>query len=253
MPTRCLQYPTAIAQLKPDVERSYSAAHVAFVRGEAAEAEGDLQAARTAYAQAVTADPSHGLARLALAEAHWATDNDLERIQRHLAAAVVLLPRNPRAHLRFADASAQRDQPEIAQIHYLCAVELQPDLPTAHAQLARHALGADKPADATRHVRQALSSTPGNYRYHLLLADSLKAQGRLQPAAEAAEQAAKLVARSAALYRKAARLYEDAGSNDDATRLRRVADELDPPPAARKLRPLRKARRAKKRSKRRRR
>lgn len=252
VPARCLEHPKAIAHLPADETRSYSAAHAAYVRAEAAEAKGDMQAAREAYAEAVTADPSHGLARLALAEAHWATDNDLERIQRHLAAAVVLLPRNPRAHLRFADACAQLDLAEIARTHWSCAIELKADLPTAHAELARYALTAGKPAEATRHIRSALGSDAKNYRYHLLLADSLQAEGEARPAAHAAEQAAVLVGRSAALYRKAARLHEDANSTDDADRLNRIADEIDPPPEGRKLRPLRRARRAKKRSKRRR-
>lgn len=243
VPERCLAEPRAHADLAPGRPRSFLAAHEAFSEGQSAQAAGDMEAARAAFERAVTADPTHGLARIALAEAHWRTDNDAEAIRAHLAAAVLLLPENPRAHLRFADASAELGDLDAAVTHWRCALTLKPGLPAAHVALARHLLGAENPEEAEAHVRAALAEEPSDYRHHVLLAQALEGQARLDAAAAATARAAELVGRSAPLYRRAASLFDRAGAPERADRMRALADEIDPPRERRDLRPLRKARR----------
>jgi len=251
VPSECLKAPQQYAQLDPTGPRSFVKAHEAYSRGQTLMDAGQTGPAQDAFTQAVQADPSHGLARIALAEAHWLTDNNAPLIREHLAAATLLLPNNPRAHLRFADINAELDEGKVAARHYRCALALSPDLTAAHVRLARHALGAGQAAEAEAHIRAAIAAEPKQYLHLILLSQALKAQARTRDAAKAAEDAAVLKGTSAPLYRRAARLYEDASAPKDALRLRRIADELDPPKEARDLRPLRKARPRKKRKRRR--
>lgn len=253
MPTECLKAPQQYAQLDPTGPRSFVKAHEAYTRGQTLMEAGQTGQAQAAFTQAVQADPSHGLARIALAETHWLTDNNAPLIREHLAAAALLLPQNPRAHLRFADINAELDEGEVAARHYRCALTLSPDLTAAHVRLAKHALGASQAAEAERHIRAAIAAEPKQYLHLVLLGQALRAQGRPQDAAKALEGAAVLKGTSAPLYRRAARLYEDAQAPKDALRMKRIADDLDPPKKTRSLRPLRKARPRKKRKRRQRR
>ncbi|MCA9550362.1 MAG: tetratricopeptide repeat protein [Myxococcales bacterium] len=240
---RCLVRPTALAlPLNPELPRDFLVANEAFEAGRALAEAGQPLAAMERFEDAVAADPGHGLAHLALAEAHLFTDNDVQAIRRHLATAVVLLPSNPRAHLRFANASAEANDPEAAVTHWRCALALRPELAEAHAQLARYLLAAGQPLEAEAEIQAALKAEPDAYPHHVLLADALEAQARPLDAARAVERAARLVGRSAALFRRAATLYDAARAEGDADEMRAEADRLDPPAEPRALRPLLKRR-----------
>lgn len=252
VPARCLDVARPYAAPAVDRPKSFLEAHEAFVAGQAAEAEGDTEAAQAAFAKAVAADPDHGLARIALAEAHWLTDNDVEAIRGHLASAVLLLPDNPRAHLRLADAQAELGAHAQALVHWQCALDLKPSMVAAHIALARHYLDRGKPVAAERHVRSALEVEPEDYRHHSLLAQALAGQTRFAPAGEAAARAAELVGRSAALFRRAAGLFDKGDRPARAAEMRAQADRIDPPAEKRKLRPLRKRKRRGKAKRRRR-
>ena len=229
---RCLARPAALAlPLNPGQPRDFLRAHEAFEAGRGLAEAGRAEEAKAALEAAVAADPGHGLAHLALAEAHLLTDNDVQAIRRHLATAVVLLPSNPRAHLRFANASAEAHDPEAAVVHWRCALGLKAGLAEAHAQLARYLLATGQPSAAEVEIRAALAAEPEAYPHHVLLAEALEAQA-------AVERAARLVGRSAALFRRAAILYAGAGATTEADQMRAEADELDPPRAPRDLRPL---------------
>lgn len=247
VPSACLVHPQRFAQLDLSQPRSFLRAHEAFARGRERMEAQEMAEAQAEFEQAVKADPSHGLARIALAETHWLTDNDVQVIRRHLAAAVVLLPENPRAHLRFADVSAELNDSEVAIQHYECALALSPGLARAHAQLGAQLMRAGRLAEAEEQLRAALKIEPEEYRHRIVLSQILEAEARPKDAAAEVERAAKLVKTSAALFRRAARLYDAAPAPADADRMRAAADALDPPAEARELRPLRKARPAPKR------
>lgn len=243
MPTACVRHARAIYTPDPNAARKFLVAHEAFSTGETAAEAGDYATARSHFEAAVGADPQFGLGHLALAEAMLFTDHTPDQRQRHLAAAVVLLPDNPRAHLLFAGASAEIEAHEVAERHWRCALKLKPSLVEAHAELARHYLAHGQAPKAEKEARAALALEGDKYGHFVLLGRALEAQGRSKAAGAALEQAAEKVGRSAALYRQAARLYENGNAEDDAARMRAVADRLDPPSRPRDLRPLRKARR----------
>lgn len=248
----CLLHPKAQALPVPDGPRDFFAAHEAFQWGTKHADESRPQAALEAFTRALAADPGFGLAHLGKAEAHLLTDNDTAAIRAHLATALVLLPDNPRAHLAYAGASAEAGAAEAAETHWGCALELKPGLSEAHAARARFRLNAGRAAEAEVDARAALAPDPTAYRLQLLLAEALEAQDRPRPAAEAVEAAAVTVSRSAALFRRAARLYAKAGAEADAARMTARADTLDPPAPARDLRPLKKRKRRRRRKTRRR-
>lgn len=249
--SECLQGPKQAAKLAEEPERDFGRADTAYRIGVELATSGDHAAAQEAFERAVRADPMHGLAHLALADTHLYTDNDQSKMHQHLAAAVVLLPENPRAQLKYAELESDRDNAEAAIRHWQCALALKPGLADAHYGLARVFLRTAKPAAAEKEVRAAIATDTKNVRFQMLLADVLEAKGEPLGAAKAAEAAAEIVESSAALYRRAGTLYAAAGDEDAASRVRRVADRIDPPAEERDLRPLRKARKKRKRRRRR--
>lgn len=196
-----------------------------------------------AFASALRNDPMHGLAHLEKAESHLFADADPATIQRHLEDAVALLPRNPRAHHRLAAALAAVGDEDGALRHWRQAVALRPTMIEARLQLATLLLGTGALAEAQQHLEEAVAQQPENVQARVRLGQVLERAARPQDAARQLEIAAAAAGSSAALYRRAAALYETAGDGPQAIKLRRKADELDPPPAARKYRQLRKARR----------
>lgn len=208
-------------------------------------AEGDHIGALAAYRRALAADPVHGLTHLAKAESHLVTDYDVEQMRHHLATAVVLLPTNPRAHLRLANFAADVGEKEVAVTHWRCALELKPSYAEARFFLARHLVATGSVAEAEVELRRVLAEGKRTVTTLVLLAEALEAQGKLLEAAQRVEEAAQEAKTSAVLYRRAGTLYESASSPLSARRVRAKADRLDPPPKTRRMRPLRKRRRKK--------
>jgi len=196
-----------------------------------------------AFANALRNDPMHGLAHLEKAESHLFVDADAAVIRDHLLTAVELLPQNPRAYQRLGEAMAAVGDEDAAIRHWRTALSLRPGLVDARLQLATMLVGTGALDEAREHLEKAVRQEPKNVRARVRLGEVLETASRPGDAARQIEFAAQMVGRSAALYRRAAKLYESAGEDPQARRLRRKADEIDPPPPARDYRPLRRARR----------
>lgn len=238
----CTRSPRRWAQLDPGAPRRFSVAKPAFERGLALQQDGRHREARSAFKEAVSADPTFGLAHLEAGISHLFTDNAKGPMTTHLAAAVLLLPQNPRAHFRFAQVQQETGAPGVAEVHYRCALGLAPNYAPAHEALARLLLTRARLDDAEHHARTATALAPSEVTYRVLLAEVLTRKKRWLEAAVEVERAARQVSRSAALFRRAGDLYAEGGSDAQAARMRSQADILDPPPTRRTLRPLRRRR-----------
>lgn len=238
----CLADPKQRVTLDPQADRDFDRADASYSIGEELFESGDYTAALEAFRRAVTLDPMHGLAQLELAQAHLYTDNDHGAMYRALASAVQLLPRNPRAHMRYAALAADAQQTDVAIRHFECALALKPGTTEARYALAKQYLKKQDALAAEEQIRRALQDDQSNAQAHVLLGDVLEAKGEPLAAGQSVETAARMVKKSAVLYRRAGSLYEVAGDEAAAARVRQVADEIDPPQEKRDLRPLRKAR-----------
>ncbi len=217
---------------------NHKAAAQEFRRGLALAKEGDHIDAIAAFTTALRLDPRYGIAHLSKAESHLYTDNDQSKIGTHLERAVHLLPGNPRARLLYGDHTLELGDQATAERQWRCALELKPGFTDAHLRLARTFFEASNYHASEQELRRALKTAPEHAQVHVLLADVLIATGRTLDAAKHVESAARIVARSAALYRRAADLFAAAGDAKSKP-LRAIADQLDPPPAKRKMRDLR--------------
>lgn len=241
----CLVYPQQHANLKAG-RRNGPQAHGIFEKAHALAEAGEHSAALSEFDNALAADPYHGLSHLGAAESHLYTDNDVNEMRRHLAAAVILLPTNPRAHLRLAELAIELRDRALALTHLRCALQLKPTYAEARFMLARQLAASDRNSEAEIELTSVINTGYEVVSSRVLMAQVLEAQGRLLEAAQQIEAAARHVRTSAALYRRAAKLYVAADSPLFARRMKRLADRLDPPPRARRMRPLKKRKRRKK-------
>lgn len=244
----CMERPRRLA-LKPGISADLPGARAAFDRGRALADALEWFGAEEAYGEALLLHPSFGLAHLGLADALAYTGGSAEIRRQHLASALVDLPRNPRAHVAFADALDATGDPEGALRHLDCALELKPSLREARRRAVRAALELEDIRAAERLAEPLITEAPevGDW---LVVAELRQAQGQAAAAAAAVEQAAQ-TSTSAALYRRSAALWSEAGDEMKAEAARARADEIVPPDR-RKLRALPKARSKKKRRRRRR-
>ncbi len=238
----CLADPKQRVTLDAEADRDFDRADASYSIGEELFETGDYSAALEAFQRAVQLDPMHGLAQLELAQAHLYTDNNHDAMYRALASAVQLLPRNPRAHMRYAALAADAQQTDVAIQHFECALDLKPGTTEARYALAKQYLKKQNAVAAEAQLRRALQDDQSNAQAHVLLGDVLEAKGEPLAAGQSVETAARMVKKSAVLYRRAGSLYEVAGDEAAAARVREVADAIDPPREKRDLRPLRKAR-----------
>ena len=238
----CVSEPLRTARIDRSQPRDFGRAKTAFDRGLTLQERGEHAEALVAFKKAVGADPTFGLAHLEAALSHLYTDNAHDALLSHLSAAVVLMPRNPRAQLQYARLQRELGESRLAETHFDCAVQISPALAPAHESLARLLLTQGRVEEAEQRARAAVGLQPTETTYRVLLADILTRREQWNEAGKEVELAARQVGRSAALFRRAAQLFARAGAEQDAQRMRAMADEIDPPPAKRRLRPLRRRR-----------
>jgi tetratricopeptide (TPR) repeat protein len=237
-PGPCLERPTQIAVDDP-APKDPRAARAALERGAGLAEAGRWAEAEGAFRAALEADPGLGLAHLGVAEALAYTGGPPDARRAHLAAALVDLPRNPRAHARFGDALAATGDREGALRHLRCALDLKPSLRRARRRAAHLALEREGPEAAAELMAPLLAE--GTETSDLLLAARVHtAAGDPGAAAQAMTSAAR-AAESAPLFRRAAALWTRAGKAGRADAAAARADALDPRPE-RELRELRPAR-----------
>jgi tetratricopeptide (TPR) repeat protein len=209
-----------------------------FDQGLALEEQGRRREAVEAFAQASAADGEHGLAYLHEAENRLILEEDPIAVQPILKRAVELLETNPRVHLLLADALSVSGDGAGAEAHWKRAIELQPALVEARFHLALELERRGKVDEAVVQLTEAAKAAPGNVPVRVTLANLLAHSGKHHDAAKEMEAVAVLAASSAPLYRRAADFYEAASKIEDASRLRKIADKLDPPPVQPKRREL---------------
>jgi tetratricopeptide (TPR) repeat protein len=144
--------------------------------------------------------------------------------------------------LEAAQQLAEVGDVEGSIAHYRCALQLDPKQTNVRIELAAQLISASAWSDAQAELQKVLAETQPDFRIRSLMASALEGQGQLKAAADELARAADETKTSAVLYRRAADLYERAGDASLADRLDRRADEIDPPPEQRKMRPLREAR-----------
>lgn len=209
-----------------------------FEKGKAFEDRGELREAIDAYARALEADELHGLAFLHKAENHLRLDDDPQVARILLKEALDLLPDNARAHLRYAEAAARLGFDVEAETYLKKAIALRSDLAEAHVLLAQHYEKTKRIEEAAQSLQAAAKTNPADIQVRVALVGLLDQLGRVDQAAQEMEAVAVHTKKSAPLYRRAADLHDRANRAADADRLRAIADEIDPPPQARKMREL---------------
>lgn len=232
-PDPCLELARRFAPSAGPV-RSATTARSALAEAQALADKGDWREAESRFLQALTEDPSLGLAHLGLAESLGYLGEDPERRRRHLGAAVLDLPNNPRAQEGFAFALEAAGDRAGALRQLRCALARKPTATDARHHAARLALSLEGP-DEAQALLDPLLDAPGPQ--HLLLAAEIRiAKQDASGAADAVERAARL-AKSAPLFRRAAEAWARADAPDRERAAREEAERLDPAPT-RDLRPL---------------
>lgn len=201
-------------------------------------AKDDPRGALVALDKAILADPEHVLARLSAVELRLSLGEELERAARDLAPALKLAPDNSRAHLLAGQLAQQLGDAPRAGEHLSRAAKLKPDWDEPHFELADVWARLGRTDDAIAAGTRARQLSPDRLEVTMRLVDLLAGAGRPADAARELETAATRIGRSAPLFRKAAQLFEEAALPVDATRLRRIADTIDPPPVAKRTREL---------------
>lgn len=223
----CLALPEHLAPASGTPVTDAAGARAALVRaGRLAQAD-DWPAAERAYSAALSLDPELGLAHLGLAESLEHTGGSAERRRDHLARALVDLPKNPRAHVRFADALVGSGDRVGGLVHFRCALALKEGLRDARRRAARLALELDGPSAAKPIAAPLLSGSPEPPDW-VLAAEIHAADGQPEEAARSMEKAAEQSG-SAVLWRRAATLWDRALRPDAAANARTQADAIDPP------------------------
>ncbi|MBK8010253.1 MAG: hypothetical protein IPK13_02835 [Deltaproteobacteria bacterium] len=237
----CLNDPASRALLK-DLRPAARAAQVASGRslaeGLTQQQAGDHRLALAAFTEALRLDRSNALAHIGAAESMLYLGNDFDAMAQHLATALLLLPTSARAHDRYATVLAELGEGQIARRHWQCAIAQRSDFVDARIHLAQYALETDDAKEAESQLREILKTVPTHTQAAVMLANLLQSSGTPLEAGRLIAQVAHHVGRSAALYRRAAELFEQGGDQTTSTRLRHEADRLDPPKEARVMRPL---------------
>lgn len=226
----------------PSIKRDVTLGQRELERATSLFDQGDYSGALAAYTLAAGSDPYNGLAHLGVAESHLYTDNDTTKMRESLLRALVLLPTNPRAHLRAGEVAAETGEKQRAEAHLKCALELRADYPEAQLRLAKYLYVEQRYAEAEAVLASAKVQ---DLESLILSADIYEAEKKYREAAEKVEAAADLAKGSAPLWRRAASLYESAGNVLAAKKARATADKIDPPQKERNLRPLQKSKRSK--------
>ena len=221
----CVERALRFAGRASGVQRQSTLAWASFQRGQKYVKEYDWVLAEESFREALKLNPELGLAHLELAEVLAHTGGSTETRRRHFAAAVLDLPRNPRAHHGFADTLENLGDVQGALKHLRCALELRPSLRRARRQATRLALELEG-FDAAHQLLLPLLNQPKVS--DLLLAGEIYAAGQnLQASAQAIQEAAQVSA-SARLHQQAALAWTRAGDTSRAQAARRRAQELDP-------------------------
>lgn len=242
LPENCLDRPLeTLGILSPPSVRRPKEAQAAYDRGAALMEAKDYMQAIDAFAVSLAADSSFGPAHLGKAASHLYGDYDLDRVGHHASRAVVLMSENAEAHLRFAQFQAELSESEFAARHYECALILDDGLMAARRGLATQQLLLKRFSEAEAQLRRLPASADDAVKLPVMLSDALAGQGKFREAATEMESAANAAGPSAALLRRASRLYTLAGDDDTADRLLQQADRIDPPRKRRRMRPLKPA------------
>ncbi len=241
----CLDHPKTVATISGG--GNYEAAAAELDKGLAAQEAGDPMLAQEHLQKAVEIDPGLGLAYLTLAEVQLFLGTYPDERAQNAARAILLLPENPRAQLRYAETQRELENGTVAALHARCAVQRRPDYAEAHQLVARIERDANRLPSALVAAKEVTRLSPDDHTRWVLRAEIEEAMGNFKDAAHSMKKAAEGVAKSAPLFRRAAELATKAGDSKGAQRLQTEADRLAPPPPERKLRPLKRKRRRRKR------
>ena len=236
----CVSSTPTIESKKP--RRNPAVAYDLFEKARKLSVEGNHEEAIKIYEQARQVDPKLQIAAFEQAVSLFYIGQDFTKMEPLLASAVQAFPNNPRARLYYGRVLANLGRAQQAKVQLQKAVELRPDFMEPRMELADALEKEGEFASAQKQLEAVLQKNPLDLQARIRLAELHARQKNFASAAKEIERAAVQTGRSAALFRKAAKWYGSAGKAQEAVRMEKYADKIDPPRKQRELRPLRKAR-----------
>lgn len=184
---------------------------VYLLRGRRAFAAGRYEEAAEAFAQAVTAEPTSGRARVNLGSSLAAAGKPSEAIEQ-FRIVLQLEPENATAHYNLGHLLTSSDEPQNALPHFRFAAEADPKDVDVRLQLGMLLRRLGQGGEAVEVYTQVVEMEPTSEEARLRLAATLVDQGRYREAGEGLEAAIAVMPQEGRLLRALARLL--AGSPD---------------------------------------
>lgn len=188
----------------------------AFNRGQALQAEGDLEGARAAYDATLEIDPEHAQAHVNLVAIHGQLGN-YELSERHYRLSLALNPSISEAHYNFGvTRHVAGDFAEAAEA-YRKALEINPQDADAHSNLGTTLEQLGRPDSALRHYRLALEHNPSHPMASFHLGKRLADQGRYRESLPHLEKAVASDTKGSGLHAYLlALVYRELGRREEA-------------------------------------
>ena len=209
-------------------------AQKAFNRGQALQAEGNLEGARAAYDETLEIDPKHAQAHVNLVAIHGQMGN-YEWSERHYQLSLAVNPSISEAHYNFGVTRHVAGDFAGAAEAYRKALDINPQDADAHSNLGATLEQLGSHDAALRHYRLAMEHNPSHPMANFHMGKRLADQGRyreslphLEKAVESDTKGSGLHAYLLALvYRELGRREEERSSLQHALRAARARGQSD--------------------------
>lgn len=191
-------------------------AQKAFNRGQALQAEGDLEGARAAYEATLEIDPEHAQAHVNLVAIHGQM-GDYEQSERHYQLSVALNPSISEAHYNFGVTRHVAGDFAGAAEAYRKALAINPQDADAHSNLGATLEQLGSHDAALRHYRSALEHNPSHPMASFHMGKRLADQGRYREALPHLEKAVESDTKGSGLHAYLlALVYRELGRREEA-------------------------------------
>lgn len=191
-------------------------AQKAFNRGQALQAEGDLEGARVAYDATLEIDPEHAQAHVNLVAIHGQM-GDYEQSERHYQLSVALNPSISEAHYNFGVTRHVAGDFAGAAEAYRKALAINPQDADAHSNLGATLEQLGSHDAALRHYRSALEHNPSHPMANFHMGKRLADQGRYREALPHLEKAVESDTKGSGLHAYLlALVYRELGRHEEA-------------------------------------
>ena len=186
------------------------------------DAKGNLDAAISAFEEAIRLDSRFALAHAALGAGFWSKYNDTrspEWTQKAIDAGTTALRHDPdRAEVRYtlAVTLAGSGQPSAAIEELQRALAMQPNYDDARSQLGRVLAATGRVDEAITEFKRAITVRPGFWGHYSSMGTSLFLAARYPEAIEALRRATELQPDSAISHQQLGTVYQQVGNKTAA-------------------------------------